>query len=391
MLKTKRISKSKASDNLKNKKKILNEFKKEEKPIPAQDTMLRVGQWLSSPDYFKVSSVDGNYVHIELPNKTLQYITTGYLNQMYSSVHYEEVIELTRTEVVDKLLSAKDKVFTAVFHKKLDPMYVFEKMQESEKSSFRNDKELSQLTKSVTSGDICVITGRLNNSRQHLGRTLVIDFNATTNSQIRSIDHRTIECLIIDKKKYVTKGSKKAVANIGKKLMPGEEYTAEAGDWYSKVFYFNLKKIAPSCDFVDELGEPFNIARDIVNEEMSNATLYNEVVRVTRTEMVSVLENVGDRVFTVTFNKKLDDKIVKQKLKNIDLRRISNKAYMTDLAETILTGEESTITGHLYKSETIMGRSAIIDLNVNKQPAYRQVDHRTLKELITDNKRYVLK
>ena len=353
MLKTKRISKSKASDNLKNKKKLLNEFKKEEKPIPAQDTVLRVGQWLSSPDYLKVSNVDKNYVYVELPNKTLQYITTGYLNQMYSSVHYEEVIELTRTEVVDKLLSAKDKVFTAVFHKKLDPMYVFEKMQESEKSSFRNDKELSQLTKSVTSGDICVITGRLNNSRQHLGRTLVIDFNATTNSQIRSIDHRTIECLIIDKKKYVTKGSKKAVANIGKKLMPGEEYTAEAGDWYSKVFYFNLKKIAPSCDFVDELGEPFNIARNIVNEEMSNATLYNEVVRVTRTEMVSVLENVGDRVFTVTFNKKLDDKIVKQKLKNIDLRRISNKAYMTDLAETILTGEESTITGHLYKSETI--------------------------------------
>lgn len=391
MLKRKRINKSTASDNLKNKKKLLNEFKKADKLIPAQDTVLKVGQWLSCPDYMKVSYVDGNKVYVELPNKKKQYITNEYLNQMYSSVHYEEVIELTRTEVVEKLISAKDKVFTAVFHKKLDPMFVFEKMQESDKSSFRNDKELSQLTKSVTSGDICVITGRLNNSRQHLGRTLVIDFNATTNSQIRSIDHRTIECLIIDKKKYVTKGSKKSVANIGKKHMPGEEYIAEAGDWYSKVFYFNLRKIAPSCEFVDQLGEPFQITRGIVDEEMSNGTLYNEVVRVTRTEMVSVLENVGDRVFTVTFNKKLDNKIVKEKLKKIDLRRMSNKAYMTDLAETILTGEESTMTGHLIKSETIMGRSAIIDLNADKQPAYRQVDHRTLKEIITDNKRYVLK
>ena len=391
MLKRKRITKAANKQKQKTKMQVLNEFKKKPRTIPPQQTELQIGQWLSSPDYMKIQFVDGYKIHVELPNQANQFITHDYLYEMHSSIHYDEVVELTRTEIVEKLITAKDKVFTAVFHKKLDPMIVLNKMKESQKSSFRNDKELTQLTKSVIEGDLCTISGRLNRSKQQLGRTLVVDLNATSNSQIRMIDHRTIECLIIDKKKYVTKTSKRLVENVGKQLQENENYTVEEGDWFSKTFYFKLAKIGSDCEFVNQLGEQYKISRSIVNNFMDNSLTYNEVVRVTRTEMVSILENVGDRAFTVCFNKKIDDKVVREKLKKIDLRRLTNEAYMLNLAEEILTGEESTITGHLLKSETLMGRSAVINLNAERQPAYRQIDHRTIKELITGNKRYILK
>ena len=58
------------------------------------------------------------------------------------------------------------------------------------------------------------------------------------------------------------------------------------------------------------------------------------------------------------------------------------------LAKEILCGKETTVIGHLSKTEGKLGRSLVIDL---PSKGYRQVDHRTLKWLIIRNVKYSVK
>jgi hypothetical protein len=57
-------------------------------------------------------------------------------------------------------------------------------------------------------------------------------------------------------------------------------------------------------------------------------------------------------------------------------------------AKEILAGKETTVIGHLSKTEGKLGRSLVIDL---PSKGYKQVDHRTLKWLIIRNVKYSVK
>jgi len=52
-----------------------------------------------------------------------------------------------------------------------------------------------------------------------------------------------------------------------------------------------------------------------------------------------------------------------------------------------MTGKECTLMGRLSRAEGKLGRSLVIDLPT---AGYRQVDHRTLKWLVIDNKKYLV-
>ena len=49
------------------------------------------------------------------------------------------------------------------------------------------------------------------------------------------------------------------------------------------------------------------------------------------------------------------------------------------------------MTCHLSGGESTLGRSLILDLGSKAGMNFRQVDHRTVEELIIQNKKYVLK
>ena len=55
------------------------------------------------------------------------------------------------------------------------------------------------------------------------------------------------------------------------------------------------------------------------------------------------------------------------------------------------TGKKTTITGFLIKFEEKLGRSTIIDLAQPWNKGFRQVDHRTIEELVLNNVKYTLK
>lgn len=137
----------------------------------------------------------------------------------------------------------------------------------------------------------------------------------------------------------------------------------------------------------NERGFEFTISRNIVEEGIYSADQFQEEVKVTRTEMVAVLEGAGDCIFTVNFHKQLSPKEMADKLNKIKSKNITQKA-----AKEALLGEERTLVGYLLNTEPKMGRSQVIDLEIDTElHRIRQVDHRTLNWIILKNVKYTLK
>ena len=57
----------------------------------------------------------------------------------------------------------------------------------------------------MTEGKICTLTGFLINSEEKLGRSTVIELDATYGQGWRQVDHRTVEQIIIKNTKYTLK------------------------------------------------------------------------------------------------------------------------------------------------------------------------------------------
>lgn len=106
--------------------------------------------------------------------------------------------------------------------------------------------------------------------------------------------------------------------------------------------------------------------------------------------MVEKLTNAKESVFTVTFRRKVDIddavNVLQQVKKASDLK--TNAAH---LAKQMVTGQLVSITGYLTKAEEKLGRSLIIDLSQDHGKEFKQVDHRTIEELILQNVKYTLK
>lgn len=110
---------------------------------------------------------------------------------------------------------------------------------------------------------------------------------------------------------------------------------------------------------------------------------------VTQSQIATLLEGVGSKVFSVTFTKKPDPKMVALKIGQ--LTKFTKKNV-----ETCLLGEVRTIRGRLVSTEPKMGRSKVIDLDIPKETGeydnrQRQVDHRTITSLTVNSITYTIK
>jgi hypothetical protein len=113
-----------------------------------------------------------------------------------------------------------------------------------------------------------------------------------------------------------------------------------------------------SCKNVDT-GEGFEVVGDSLIEKMYSADRYNTVTQVTKTQMAEVLSDSFNVPFTVKFEKQ--------------------------------DGDIRTLRGRLIEPERLMGRCMVEDLDQPSGKRVRQVDNRTLKELIVKGVKYTLK
>lgn len=168
----------------------------------------------------------------------------------------------------------------------------------------------------------------------------------------------------------------------------------QVGDHLSRVQYYRVVARADEEGFVtveNTHGFQFKLRAEIVEAEMYSAGQYDREVRLTRSELAERLTAVGDTCFTVRFRKQVSERAVAARLAVLaaDPASISDEAACRRLAKELLEGEERVLVGYLVDAQPRLGRSMVIDLDVEAgEHAIRMVDHRTISELITRNVRY---
>ncbi|MEM9452746.1 MAG: hypothetical protein AAGF11_01120 [Myxococcota bacterium] len=174
----------------------------------------------------------------------------------------------------------------------------------------------------------------------------------------------------------------------------------KVGDYMSETQYYQVvEKSDKQVKVRNERGYEFYVGHSIVEEGMYSAKQFDKKVEVTRTQICEILENAGDSIFTVNFNKQLKEKdVLTEILAAIEEDEGGSgevsKALKTKINAAIkkgVKGELRTLIGYLIKTEAKMGRSQVIDLEAPANRRYRLVDHRTINWLILKNVKYVAK
>lgn len=153
----------------------------------------------------------------------------------------------------------------------------------------------------------------------NLGRSLVIDLNATSPSKFRQIDHRTIDYVIFDNVKYVLKkGAKASDSDKDKKDKKEPLWDSSklaVGNWFSGTSYFRAEEDKGDSVICKSSGKNIEISRDILDYEMHNSSVYEEEQKISLTNVATQMAEANSKCFTVCFNTKLDEKAVEEKLK----------------------------------------------------------------------------
>jgi hypothetical protein len=227
----------------------------------------------------------------------------------WSADHFGEEIKTTMTELAAILTLCKDTVFTVCFNKKVTEAEV----QAALYGGVIGDK-LSQIQKAVTVGEDCKITGYLAGLENDLGRSLVIDLNSKGH---KYVDHRSIKWIIHKNIKY----------SLGKKSDDRELPIIPTGDrwdsaklqlnnWFSSTVYYKVMEILDNENLLVKAkgysDTPLKMARNILETEMNSGSVFDKTEKLTRTALIEKLMEAGETVFTVSYNKKVDNKHIQK-------------------------------------------------------------------------------
>lgn len=109
-----------------------------------------------------------------------------------------------------------------------------------------------------------------------------------------------------------------------------------------------------------DTGTEFSVHGQVLIDEMKSADEFNRVEEVSKTRLAEILTSSYNIALQVKFEK--------------------------------ANGEERVIRGRIKSHEPLMGRSYVEDLDIDDPKSrLRLVDHRTLKHVIVDGVKYVVK
>lgn len=135
------------------------------------------------------------------------------------------------------------------------------------------------------------------------------------------------------------------------------------------------------------LGGSWIMSKDLLARDAWSGDHFSQEVKTGMTELAAILTQCRDTIFTVSFKKKVDLSDIEANLKKINLKDAKS---IKSLQKSVTEGENCEITGYLSNVENDLGRSLVIDLNVQGKSPFRQVDHRTINWIIFKNVKYSL-
>lgn len=127
--------------------------------------------------YYKLDNLnDGKDYDCTIINKEAESysIPADQVEDMYSATMFEKEEKVTRTQMVEHLINAKEAIFTVTFRTKIQPADV-EEMLRSVKSDAQLKQDAKTLTQNLLDGKLTTISGFLISSEEKLGRSTVID------------------------------------------------------------------------------------------------------------------------------------------------------------------------------------------------------------------------
>lgn len=174
----------------------------------------------------------------------------------------------------------------------------------------------------------------------------------------------------------------------------------QLGDYLFDIQYYKVVEVKPeSIAVINERGFASEIDKDIIEEGMYSASQYEFEKTVSRTEICEILEEAGNYVFTVNFNKQVREKDLRDKLLSVIkdqngelLSHAEIEKALKKVSQDAIKGDQRTLIGYLLRVEPKMGRSSVIDLAFPlEHNRIRLVDHRTINWLIIKNVKYIVK
>ena len=177
--------------------------KKASKETKWAKNKLVMGDYFCCHQYMVVEKMNGTTIVLRNQNGEKVDIDIQVLNDdSYSADHFDKQVNCNMTELSDILKGAKDTIFKVEFKKKVDDKQIFEKLSTMKAKDVVKAEDLKTLAKEFIDGETCSIIGHLVKSEQHMGRSLIIDLEASADNQWRQVDHRTIQSIILKNVKY---------------------------------------------------------------------------------------------------------------------------------------------------------------------------------------------
>lgn len=262
-------------------------------------------------------------------------------------------------------------------------------------SDFNDAAKMNELSKAIIVGQAVTLVCHLVKSENHLGRSLVIDLNSEAPHNFKQVDHRTIKSIILRNVKY-SLGKKSTLDSLqGWSYHPSHKWNVSklaVGNWFSENQYYQIKDVDSTSVDAKVCNESQLIYSIPITQvhDMFSGSLFEEEKMVTRTELVEILLNAKESVFTCTFHKKVTPEYVQDLLKEVT-SDADLAVRRKELAKSISLGQEVSMTCFLLSTEEKLGRSTVIDLSAEYGKNFRQIDHRTMESLILQNVKYTVK
>lgn len=173
-------------------------------------------------------------------------------------------------------------------------------------------------------------------------------------------------------------------------------------DIFSRTSYFVVRNISQEMvEVTNTKNLTWQIGKNIIENECISAINFTKEEMVSKTKICEILESTNGAVFTVTFSKQIEDDYIYKTLQDLYPNKgkiVSKEKFdrsVKSIIKNIKTGEKRVLTGHLIDSKQEFGRYKVIDLEIqlndSSKHSVRQVDSKTIEELIFNNVKYKVK